>query len=145
MPGDTLFVSGAEQLDDRELVSGGLPLGVRQQQPDPVIATRLTGGGNPPEAIHLQMGVHGQARVGADQQVLAARERFGHRLPGQAGGGESWHTEVAAGQRPSGQRIVESAGGVPNNVTFGHLPSLPRPRRQAMIMGTWDRIELVCC
>ena len=85
----------------------------------------LARGDDPPVALHLEVRVDGQAAVGADQQVLAARDGLGDELAGEVDGRVPGHAEVAAGQHLPGEGSVQALGGGPDDVTFGHGSSLP--------------------
>ena len=71
------------------------------------------------------MGVHGQAVPGPDQQVLAPRDDLGHQLLAQVDGRELGDAEVAARQHLPGQRLMQAAGGGPDDITFRHESRMP--------------------
>ncbi len=54
----------------------------------------------------------------------AAGGGLGDHLAGQVDGGQLGDAEVAAGQGPPGQRLVQAASRLPDHVSFGHVPSV---------------------
>ncbi len=79
-----------------------------------------------PGAVHPQVRVQGEPALDPGEQVLAAGGDLVHGAPGEVGGGELRDPEVAAGQRPPGQRVVQPACGEPDRVAFGHGASVTR-------------------
>jgi hypothetical protein len=130
VPRDLVFPCGRQDLSDAEQVPGGQPALVGEHQPELVAAPERpapgpVGGLDPPVALHFQVRVDGEAVVRADQQVLAACDRFSDDVAGEADGGVSGHAEVTAGQHLAGEGRVQPPGGVPYDVAFWHGPSLP--------------------
>ena len=126
--GDPRLLAGADQPDDAELVPDRLPVLVGEHQPDPVIVPYPLGRGpHPPGAVHAQVGVDGQPVTGPGEQVLAAGCGLGDHVAGQVHGGQPRDTEVAAGQRPSRQCLMQAASRLPDHVSFGHEPSVLDP------------------
>lgn len=119
------LVAGADELDHAELIADGLPVGVRQDQPDLVAVPEPLGPGpDPPVSVHAQVGVNGETVLRPGEQVLAAGDRLGHHVTGQVSGGQPRHPEIAARQRPPGERLVQAPRGRPDDISLGHNPSV---------------------
>ena len=69
--------------------------------------------------------MHRQAVPDADEQVLTLGDGLRHRVTGEVGGRVPGHAEVAAGQHPPRQRLVQAPCGVPDDITFGHPSRMP--------------------
>src|SRR6266487_6368571 len=65
------------------------------------------------------MRVHDQVALHPDEQVLAARNGVRDRAPGQVGGGEPGDPEVAPGEHPPGERIVQATCVPPDDIPLG--------------------------
>jgi len=129
LPGDPRLLARADQLDHAQLVPDGLPLLVGQQQPDPVAVAQPLGRGPDPQLPSIFRWVCTvRPLLGPGQQVLTARDGFGHDIAGQVGGGQPGNAEVAAGQHPSRQRLVQAAGSLPDNVSLGMTPVCVRSK-----------------
>ena len=59
--------------------------------------------------------------VGADEQVLAARDDLADDLPGQVRGREARHAEVRPREHPAGKRAVHARRRREHRVAFCHL------------------------
>src|SRR5215475_4180255 len=127
MPGHPVFAGGRQDLRDAEEVADRLPSRVGEQEAYlvgvPPWRARVRGA-DVPGAVHLEVSVHGQAVPGADQQVLAPGDGLGHRLAAEVDRGVPGNPEVAARQHPPRQGLVQAAGGVPDDITFGHYPRM---------------------
>ena len=64
--------------------------------------------------------------------MIAPDSETSRTPPGQVGRGVPGNPEVAARQRPAGQRLVELARRAPHHVTLGHAQSRPRPARSLL-------------
>src|SRR5215469_8126743 len=131
MADHALFRSGRQDLDDSQLVPDGLPFGILEYQPDPVIARRrVLRGPDPPGTVHPQVRVNGDCAVDPDEQVLAARDGLEYGAPGEVGCREPGDPEIAAGQLQAAQRPVELAGDPPDHVSLWHGSRIsPGPER----------------
>src|SRR5215475_10548094 len=138
MPGHPVFAGGRQDLRDAEEVADRLPSRVGEQEAYlvgvPPWRARVRGA-DVPGAVHLEVSVHGQAVPGADQQVLAPGDGLGHRLAAEVDRGVPGNPVVAAGQHPPRQGLVQAAGGVPDDVTFGHYPRIARVPGRRLARG----------
>jgi hypothetical protein len=125
VPDGLPFPRGRQHLGDAELVPGGQPLGVAEQQSQPVALPVSAGRVDPPRALHLEVRVHAKPAVGANEQVLAAGQGLGDRVADEADGRVARHAEIATGQYLPGEGRVQPLRGVPDDVTLGHVLSLP--------------------
>jgi len=74
----------------------------------------------------MQVRVHGDSGIGAQEQVLAARYPADDALPGQVGGGEPRVPQVARGDRGTGRDRVQPGRQASNAVAYGHPTRLRR-------------------
>src|SRR5215471_4651022 len=127
MPGHPVFAGGRQDLGDPEEVADRLPPRVGEQEAYLVNVSPWRARvrrADVPGAVHLEVGVHGQAVPGADQQVLAPGDGLGDRLAAEVDRGVPGNPEVATSEHPPRQGLVQAMGGVPDDVTFGHYPRM---------------------
>ncbi|GAA3042103.1 hypothetical protein GCM10020000_21260 [Streptomyces olivoverticillatus] len=126
------LVGGAQEVQRGQAVADGGVGGGGQEGPDLMLraaALPLTGGVDPPGAVHPEVRVERQPALDAGQQVLAARHDLGDGAAAEIDGGELGHPQVTADERLSRERTVKVARGAPDGVSFGHEASIQPVRR----------------
>ena len=80
--------------------------------------------------------MEGPAIVEPEEQMLATRHHFDHRLPGEGGRGEGRPTEIARRDHLPGQAVVQSPRGQPDRVALRHQWDSDRSRQPD---GVWRK------
>lgn len=106
----------AQTMPDRETIIGGEDRPHLVSRASPRFAVAI----HTPAALHAQVRMDGQVRVGPDEEVLAPGRRLANDLTGEVDGREPRHAKIGSDELVTGQRGVESRGGDEHGVAFGH-------------------------
>src|SRR4051812_36209773 len=87
-------------------------------------ALRTASRSDAPLTVHAQVRVQAEPVVGAQQDVLAARDDINNGSPREIARRELRHPEVRGYQGLTAERITQKLRGQPDGVAFGHPPTL---------------------
>jgi hypothetical protein len=112
-----------KHLDNAQAEANAYPFARRQDEADlktraPPRPARAI---DVPRTVHLEMSVHGDALLGADQQVLASGHHLQDHAAGEIDRGIRGYSEIAGHQDLVGQDFVQPVGCAPDGVALGHV------------------------